>query len=346
MAKGQNQKLKLVYLMKLFNESTDETHALSMKELIEALAAQGIPAERKSIYDDIEALRLFGVDIEKNRENRYFVANRTFQLPELKLLVDAIQSSKFITRRKSNELIKKLESLASVHEARLLQRQVYVANRIKTMNESIYYNIDKLHAAISAGRQITCRYFDWVLDFKDATQFRKQYRREGGGYVVSPWALTWEDENYYLIGYDSPAQMIKHYRVDKMERIELLDLPRDGQVLFERFDMAVYSKKVFGMFGGCEERVTLRFENRFAGVVADRFGVDVRLQKAGEEHFFTTLQVVPSEQFFSWLFGLGNGAMIVSPQKLRGQFARMAGRAALLHQSEQPSESGEAGEKQ
>ncbi len=326
MPRNPNQKMKLLILMKLFLERTDETHSLTLQEIIGALGELGIAAERKSIYDDLETLRLYGLDIEKNRRRPcgYYLASRLFELPELKLLVDAVQSSKFITHKKSNELIKKVESLASAHEARLLQRQVYVANRVKTMNESIYYNIDTIHTAISSGNKISYLYFEWVVDFSGGEKVKKQYRRKGKPYLISPWALTWDNENYYMIGFDSEAQMIKHYRVDKMSKIKVTNQPRDGQEIFETFDMAVYTRRIFGMFGGTEEQVRLRFSNRLIGVVLDRFGKDVFLTPAGEEQFEISVRVEVSPQFLSWIFGFGEDVRILSPDSVAEQFQLMA----------------------
>ena len=326
MPKSPNQKLKLLYLMKILLEKTDEEHPMPLAELLEQLALFGVKAERKSIYDDMEALRLYGLDVElsSGRAKGYYIANRVFELPELKLLVDAVQSSRFNTHKKSNELIKKVESFASVHEAKTLQRQVYVSNRIKTMNESIYYNVDKIHAAISENKQIRFRYFEWAVDFQGTEKVKKHYRREGAEYHISPWALTWDDENYYMIGFDSQADMIKHYRVDKMERITVSERERDGQEHFSSFDMAVYSKKMFSMFGGKEEEVTLRFSNRLIGVVTDRFGKDVFLTKEDEEHFRVRIRVAVSPQFLSWVFGFGTEVKILSPQSVADQFCRQA----------------------
>ena len=322
MPKNPNQKLKLLYLMKILLEQTDEEHAMTVPDMIAALADYGVSAERKSIYDDIDALRLYGLDIisRKSRTTSYYVASRDFELPELKLLVDAVQSSKFITHKKSNELIKKVEGLTSTHQARLLQRQVYVANRVKTMNESIYYNIDKIHAAISAGKRISYLYFEWTVDFSAPEKLKKQNRKGGARYVVSPWALTWDDENYYMIGFDSEADKIKHYRVDKMSDIRLTSEDRDGQQHFERFDMAVYTRKIFSMYGGVEETVRLRFANHLVGVVIDRFGRDVFLTPDDGEHFIITIKAEISPQFLSWVFAFGPDVKILSPEGVIERF--------------------------
>lgn len=312
MAKSYNQKMKILYLMRALLEKTDEEHVLSMSQIKEELDRYDIKAERKSIYDDIEALRLFGLDIIFQREKTigYYVGKRYFELPELKLLVDAVQSSKFITYKKSRELIKKLESLTSKSEAQQLQRQVFVANRVKTMNESIYYNVDKIHNAITADVKIAFLYYEWTVD-KEIS-----YRKNGEKYIISPSALTWDDENYYLIGYDEEEKIIKHFRVDKMVSIDLLEEKRTGKELFENFDAARYTRKTFGMYGGEETDVSILFENHLIGVVIDRFGKDVYIRKQDENHFVAKLNIVVSHQFYGWLAGLGNGAVLVSPSKV------------------------------
>lgn len=335
MGRSSNQKLKLLYLMGILQEFTDEDHAMSLSEILAELQRNGISAERKSLYDDMESLRTYGIDIVKTggRNCGYYIANRTFELPELKLLVDAVQSSKFITVKKSNELIKKVESLASKHEASLLQRQVYVTNRIKTMNESIYYNVDKIHNAISFGKQIRFLYFEWVVDFQNKEKIKKRYRRHGACYQVSPWSLTWDDENYYLIAFDSQAGIIKHFRVDKMERIEVTDQQRDGQSHFRQFDMATYSKKMFGMFSGEERNVKICFANHLIGVVIDRFGKDVFISQRDENYFTVTAKVVASPQFMGWLFSFGHHAMLLSPEDLREEYRKYLSDGMRLYQS-------------
>lgn len=309
MAKSCKQKEKILYLMRLFLEKTDIGHPLSRKQLEEELADIGIHVERKTLYHDIETLKLYGLDIayRKERPEGYYLASREFELPELKLLVDAVQSSRFITERKSKELIRKIEGLASTYEAKQLQRQVVVVDRIKAMNESIYYNVDMLHTAIARNQQILFQYFEWTV----AKEMR--LRKNGAWYQISPWALTWDNENYYLIGYDAEAGMMKHFRVDKMLRIEILDEPRAGKDVFGRFDLAHYTRKTFGMFGGEEEVLRIRFQNKYIGVVIDRFGKDVPVRPDGENHFIARVEVAVSEQFFGWVTGLGKGVEILSP---------------------------------
>ena len=311
MAKSANQKLKLLYLLKILTEQSDEEHCMSAQALIEALGVYDIKAERKSIYDDIAQLIDFGYDIvlvKAKSGGGYYLAGREFELAELKLLVETVQASRFLTLKKSRELIAKIEKLASKAEAGQLQRQVYVANRIKTANESIYYIVDDIHRAIQNNEQISFQYLEWNLN-KELVP-----RKDGKIYKISPWALTCKDENYYLIAHENESNSIKHFRVDKMGHIQVLTgVAREGAELFDRFDIAAYANKTFGMYGGKEEIVTLEFENRFIGVVLDRFGKEIPVRPRDEQHFSVRVQVALSGQFFGWLTGLGAGAKITAP---------------------------------
>ena len=309
MPKSPNQKTKLLHLYQILLHQTDEDHPITVAQMIEQLARYDIKAERKSIYDDLEALRLFGLDIQcrRGKTPRWFVGERDFELPEVKLLMDAVQSSRFITQKKSDALIRKLESLASVHQAGQLQRQVYVSGRIKVMNESIYYNVDKLHTAIAGQKAITFRYFDYDI------HRQKVFRQEGGRYIVSPYGLIWNSENYYLVAFDHAHQEMRHYRVDKMTEIVVTGLPREGRKQYPDFQLAQYGQKHFGMYSGREITVTLRGRREKAGLVWDRFGQDVILVPDGEEHFTVTIPVVMSPQFFGWLMGLDGSLTLVAP---------------------------------
>ena len=321
MARGLNQKMKITYLMQLFLDKTDETHYITMVEILTHLNSNDITAERKSIYADIEALKQYGFDIKGFQEKGtyfYHLVNRKFELAELKILVDAVQSWKFITARKSNELIKKIESIASNFEAKELQRQVYVSNRIKTMNESIYYNVDCLHESINSNSQITFQYSQWTVDKKT------KLKKDGALYIVSPWVLMWDNENYYLVAYDSEEGKIKHFRVDKMLHITLTKDTRDGNEQFKKFDMAVYAKKMFGMFGGIEENVKLECSNNLVGVIIDRFGKESTIIPLDNEHFTISVAVKVSQQFFAWVIGLGAGAKIVAPENVVEQMRQEA----------------------
>ena len=313
MPKGTNQKLKLIYIIKYLMENTDENHKVTMADIMRSLETYDITAERKSIYADLETLRDLGFDILGEKIGRnfyYYIASRDFEVAELKLLVDAIQSSKFITEKKSTELIKKLQGLVSVHEAKLLQRQLYVSGGTKAVNENIYYNIDALHNAIGANQKIQFQYFQWNV------KKEMELRRNGEFYEVSPWALLWEDENYYLIAFDSVHQEIRHYRVDKMLKISSVNELREGKEYFEKFNLAEYSKKNFGMFAGEEEMVKLEVHNRLIGVIFERFGTDVMIIPADAEHFRVNVKVSVSNQFFGWLFGLGSDVKILAPENV------------------------------
>ncbi len=326
MARGANQKLKLSLLERTLLRETDEDHPMTVPQLIAALEQYGVTAERKSIYDDMEALRELGLDVQsrKGRAPGWFIGEREFQLPELKLLVDAVQSCKFITARKSDELISKLESFASGHQARALRRQVYVAGRVKTMNESVYYSIDKLHAAIAAGQAVTFKYFEFNV------RKERVFRRAGRRYQVSPYGLIWDNENYYLAGYDHLNGDLRHYRVDKMAELAITCLPRSGSEAYQNFDIASYAQKHFGMFRGREGKVTLRCETALVGVVLDRFGQEAILVPHGEDYFTVTVSAVVSPQFLGWLFGLGAGVKLVSPPWAAEEF-----RAQLMAVAEQ-----------
>lgn len=310
MAKGVNQKLKLLYLTKIFREQTDENHMLTISEITERLSGYDVSADRKTLYTDFEELRHFGLDIisqQVGRQHYYYIGAREFELPELKLLVDSVQSAKFITAQKSQKLIKKLEGMVSKYEASQLQRQVYITGRVKTMNESIYYNVDKIHAALSADAQIQFQYYQWNV------KKEMELRRGGRLYQVSPWGLMWDDEYYYLVAYDAEADRIKHYRVDKMLRITLTEQKRVGKERYKKFNLPDYTKRIFGMFSGEETKVTLEADNAMAGVLIDRFGKDIMLIPQDEEHFRVTVDVAVSDQFLGWVVALGQ-VKIVGPE--------------------------------
>ena len=327
MAKSPNQKLKLLYLMRLFLERTDEAHPVTVPELIAALGQYGVSAERKSLYDDFEALRHFGLDIVQNG-GKYYVGSRDFELPELKLLVDIVQSSKFITEKKTLSLIKKLEGLASVHDARRLQREVYVRNRVKSMNESVYYNVDEISGAIQQDRAIRFRYFEYT------PRKERRFRRDGRFYEASPYALLCDDENYYLLAWDNAVKQMKHYRVDKMASISPKRTARQGKEAFQALDMSAYGKSVFGMFGGAAQQVRIRFADHLAGAVIDRFGKEVVLAVEDETHFIATLPAVVSPQFFGWVVGFGAEAEVLSPPDVRQELYDYLQNTASLYEAQ------------
>jgi predicted DNA-binding transcriptional regulator YafY len=320
MPKSENQKLKLLYLRKLLLDKTDENHAITTPEFIKALEKMGIDSERKSIYDDIKCLQQYGDDtgefqLESEKvghSNASYISEREFELAELKLLVDAVQSSKFITQKRSKDLISKIEKLTNVHEASELHRQVYVAGRIKSINKSVYYSVDNIHKAICNNKKLSFGYYKWKLSAKKKIEFKKEEKN----YCVSPWALVWDDEKYYMIGYDSESETLKHYRVDKMNETQLVDEDREGKKSFGDENMATYTNSHFGMFSGKKELVSIEFDNELANVVADRFGKNVRIIKSDEAHFVVNVEVVVSDTFFGWLLSLNKGVRVVSPESV------------------------------
>ena len=331
MARSSFQKLKILYVMDFLMRNSDENHPVSVAQLIADLSGHGISAERKSIYDDIESLREYGLDVIQSgtgKSSGYYVASREFELPELKLLVDSVQSSKFITYKKTMSLIKKIENLTSVYDAQTLSRQVYVKNRIKTMNESIYYNVDEIHRGIAANRKIRFHYFEYTV------QKERRFRRAGAWYIISPYALSWDDENYYLVGFDSEAGRIKHFRVDKMTDIDVTEEERDGREIYAALDMGEYARKTFGMFTGEETSVQLRFENHLVGAVIDRLGRDVMLIPDGTDHFTVRTDVVVSPQFFAWVCGFGNQAKILEPEHVVADMKSHLVKISALYEDE------------
>ncbi len=315
-------KLRMLYIMKILLQKTDERHPMSAADIGRALGRFEMSADRKTVYSDIETLNEFGMDIlqAKGANGGYYIGSREFELPELKLLVDAVQASKFISKKKSEELIKKLEGLASEYDARQLQRNVFIYNRPKTGNETVYYNVDQIHEAILKNKQIKYKYAEWTV--------QKKLRPKKGGafYTVSPWSLTWDDANYYLIAYDEEADCIKHYRVDKMQQACVTDKERRGKDRFQDFDLAEFAKKTFSMYGGHDEEVTMVCDNDIVGVILDRFGKEVRIVPADEEHFRVRILAAVSPQFFGWLTGIGDKMRIAAPEHVKKAY-----REYLIH---------------
>ncbi|MBQ7833201.1 MAG: WYL domain-containing protein [Lachnospiraceae bacterium] len=316
MPKAEKQKQKLLYIIKLLQEKSDENHPVKMEAILAYLDQNGIGAERKSIYNDMDTLRDFGYDIEliKGKNGGYYLASRDFESAELKVLVDAIQASRFIPPKKSKELIGKIAQLAGEHEAKSLKREVYVMNRIKAENESIYYNVDDIYRAIDQNVQITFKYLEYSINKET------RYRKNGKLYVVSPRALAWNEEKYYLIAYDPESGLTKNYRVDKMKNITVTSQQREFGDENEAFDVAKYCNRSFGMYSGEGETVVVSFPNHLIGVVIDRFGKEVTVHKADENLFTARINVAVSQQFYGWLTGLGSDVRIVSPESVADDY--------------------------
>lgn len=310
MPKKSNQKLKLLYIYNLFNEKTDENNTVTVNDIIAYLNTFGISAERKSVYDDIEALKSFGLDIEKRKTKThdYYLASRDFELSEIKMLIDSVQSSKFITHKKSLELIKKLQTLSSDSQAKELHRQVFVFDRVKSVNESILYSVDRIHNAILHNKKISFKYWNWAVPKE------RVYKKNGDLIIVNPTALTIDNDNYYLISYNSKHNDFIHYRVDRMESVDILDI--DSEAPEESFNPAVYIRSIFSMFGGEVIDVKVRFNNSVVGAVIDRFSTDVFMRKDGDNHFIAHLKVSVSPTFLMWILGFEDAAKILSPERV------------------------------
>jgi len=303
----QNQKLKLLYLMDILLNETDEQHILTVEMLIEKLEIRGINAERKAIYRDLEVLIEYGIDVIRVRNKGVFVGARQFDLPELKLLADAVASSKFITPKKSEQLIRKLQSLTSKNQAQTLTRQIYFLNQDKAENEQIFYNIDTIHQAIELNRQISFVYYAYGQDKK------LQPKRNGERYVVSPKLLIWDDRNYYLIAYYARYSGLSHFRLDKMQMIYILDQENDGRA--QELNPASYANQTFSMFGGKVQKVELSFDPTLIGVFIDRFGKDIMISKSGD-WLKTMLKVNVSVTFYGWLLQMGSQVKLNAPKQV------------------------------
>ena len=307
-------KLKILYLKDIL-QKTDKDHALNATDICDLIQEEyGYTYERRAVYTDIKRLIKYGMKITqlKGASFGYYVSEHPFELPELKLLVDAVQSSKFITKEKSDILIRKLEDQTNKDNAMELQRHVFILNRTKTDNDAIYVNVDAIHRALRDDKQIRYKYCEWTL------QKQLVPRKNGDDYVVSPWALTWDDENYYLVAYDSGK--IKHYRVDKMQDITVIDEKRLGRDSFKAFDLAAYARKTFGMFGGPDRKITLEGDNRLVGVIIDRFGTDFECVPVTDHSFQATVRTCVGNTFFGWLFQYVGEMKLIGPEDVISQY--------------------------
>lgn len=310
-------KLRMLRIMQILMQETDEQHPLSAAKIAGKLYDKyEMTCDRKTIYSDIELLNEIGLEVvhTPSKKGGFFIAERQFELPELKLLVDAVQASKFITVKKSEELIRKIGNLTSIGEAKLLKRQVFIYNRPKTGNETIFYNVDAIHTALYENKKISFQYSGWNI------KKELELKRGGAFYEVSPHALTWDDENYYLVAYNDHLGEIRHYRVDKMIGTTLIDEKREGAEAFKNFNLAEFAKKTFGMYGGHDEVLTLKCKNSLVGVILDRFGTELMLIPVDEDHFRTRVLISVSRQFFGWITGIGKELVIEGPENVRTEY--------------------------
>ena len=310
MPKSDNQKLKIFYILDYLQRNSHQAHPVRAGELLSMLENQhNIVCDRKTVYSDIAALVDYGVDIVSvpGKNGGYYVASRNFELPELKLLIDAVQSSRYLTEKKSRELIEKLCSQCSVYDAKLMRRDVLVSGRVKSMNESIYYNVDAIQDAIAQNKQIVFRYFDWDLGGK------RKYRDRD--YQASPYGLCQDNENCYLLAH-SPRHGVTSYRIDRMTDIQLKEESRTPCPELTGKALTEHAGRLFQMYSGEETAVKLRFHRSLINVVVDRFGKDTMLIPDDEEHFVFTVNVAVSPMFLSWVIGFGSKAKILYPQSV------------------------------
>lgn len=329
MPKSFYQKLKILYILKILWEYTDEEHGLTLAEISEKLALYGIEAERKSLYDDFEMLNHFGLEVVKSNDGHrvlYSLITRNFSVGELKLLVDAVQSSRFLTRKRSEELTEKLTTLLSVYDARALERQVQVTGRVKMMNENIFISIDRIHSAISQNHPIAFDYMEWN-DKRELT-----IRADGSKKHISPLALVWDNEFYYLVAYDPAKEDLRHYRVDKMQRVEIEDGGREGFNLFEDSEIETYVEQRFSMFAGERQAVTVSCTRAFLGPFIERFGDDLHIRK-NKDRYLLHFHVAVTDVFFGWIAGLSDDVRIVSPQSVVDAMAVFADKLYRRHEN-------------
>lgn len=316
MPKSSGQKLKLLYLLDYLKENTDENRVASMSEIISYLERNGIKAERKSIYSDIEALKDYGADIvyTGGKNGGYFLASRYFELPEIKLLIDAVQSSRFISQSKSARLTDKLASLAGKNKGLLMKRQI-IGDSARTDNETVFYSIDRVFDAIHLGRQVSFRYFEYVLE---GTGIIRRYRRDGKIYTVDPVSMVRSGDYYYLVAYENGE--IKHYRADKLSGLKILEQETEPH---NKLDMEKYVASVFAMYTGDRQFVTLHCDGSLAGVMTDRFGRDIPVRNDGAGGFYITVPVQTSPQFYSWVFSFSGMVTVAGPENAKEQMQEM-----------------------
>lgn len=304
-------------LLKYLYENTDEEHPISTTELVRIFVAEDAHAKRKTVKDDIDVLVGEGFDIVtvRGRNNSFFLGTRKFELPEVKLLIDAVSSSRFISAEKSETLISKLTDMVSRHQAEKVCRHLYTAEHVKADNKQIYYIVDAVTDAINEGKKIRFQYFDY--DGKK----EKCLRHDGSEYSVSPYALVWDDSHYYMCGYSDSKQMIVNYRVDRMCNTEIKD--EKAVALPEGFSMDDYVRKQFHMFAGDETEVVLECRDDMMKYIIDQFGEEVETRKVSEDTFQAKVHVADSPTFYGWVFPFEGKIQIVEPEEIREKYRSM-----------------------
>ncbi len=312
MANNGNQKLKILHILDILKKYTDEDHPISAAEIAEKLEEREIDAERKSIYRDLHVLQEFGYDVEQEgSRGGYYLDVDAFELPELKLLIDAVSASRFISEKKSRELVAKLEGLGSVYQQKQLHRQVVVANRGKVMDNSILYTIDTIHNAINENHKLSFQYMQWT------TKKELVCRHDGKEYVVSPAFLLWDNENYYLVAYDEEHEEIRNYRVDRMRNAWERD--EDCNPKCHKVQKENYANKQFSMYTGDECDVGLRIDARLVTTFLDRFGTGISMRE-DDTGIHVRIHVEVSPQFYGWIAGLGDLVVVESPASVHDDY--------------------------
>ena len=325
--KNTNQKKRILILLQTLQKYSDENHPLKMSDLIQYCYDQGIHAERRSIYDDIRELKEAGYEILFTRipYQGYFLATQPFEMAELRLLSDAVQASNFVTEKKSRQLVNKLAQLTSVHQGHALTKQVYFFKH-KFSNEEIFYTIDQFQQAIANHYAVCFQYFDITVNKQ------KKYRRQAREYHLIPYALIWENQRYYCIGYDTRYQNFTHYRLDKIDHLTMIEEVQKKMP----FDMHHYASRVFNMFQGESTNITLRFDLSLINTVFDQFGQDVLITEVSSESFTINLTMGLAPTFIGWLLQFGQRVTVLSPQKLIDQMQQVANE--VLHQYKEKSQ--------
>lgn len=310
MAEQNIKKIKLLKLMELLREETDEQNPMVAKDVCKRLEDKGVIVDRRVLTRDISVLNEFGYEIMSTmvgHEKAYYVIDRSFSVPELKILIDAVQAATFVTDRKTPELVEKIAALGGAHRAEILQENIVCFNTRKHSNEAIYYNVDRLESAIQNNKKVIFLYYD--LDENG----EKVYRRDGHHYVVEPIALVFNNDNYYLTCYSTKHKGTANYRVDRMTAVEMIDEAISKKTKTLRKEVGRYTEQIFKMYGGEPEKVTLEFDNELIGVIYDKFGEDTKIVRTGANTLVASVDVQVSPTFFGWLFQFGNRMKVISP---------------------------------
>lgn len=321
MAQDNCQKIKLLKLMEILRQETDEDHPLKTAEICERLIAMNISCDPRTLGRDVKLLNEQGYEIMScpvKHEKAYYVCDRSFSVPELKILIDAVQAASFITDKKTNELIDKIAELGGSNRASILKSNIVKFNTRKHTNETIYYAVDYLEEAIQKNRKVSFRYFD----INENGQ--RVFRKEGSEYTMEPVALVFNEDNYYLVTYNAKHENTTNFRVDRIDKVQILKEPISDTAKALRKKVARYTEEAFKMFDGIPETVTLSFDDKLIGAVHDKFGEEIKMSRTGEHRIETTVQVRVAPTFWGWLFQFGAEMNIVSPQELKNEYKKMA----------------------